>query len=119
LFPKGRAPTPESSAAAKRQPSVLASSPAHREFDRGASSTAWSFKTKHVGSLPTLHPILMKTATKPLLAELTPPEDNAEGVVMIAVCNKRDVRSDADARRDVESELRNEEGVLLVARLSS
>jgi peptidyl-prolyl cis-trans isomerase SurA len=32
---------------------------------------------------------------------------------MFAVCNKRDVRSDAEARRDVESELRNQEGVLL------
>jgi peptidyl-prolyl cis-trans isomerase SurA len=32
---------------------------------------------------------------------------------MIAVCNKREVRSDADARRDVENELRNEEGLLL------
>jgi hypothetical protein len=42
-----------------------------------------------------------------------------KGVVMIAVCNKREVRSDADARRDVESELRNEEGVALVAWLSS
>ena len=47
------------------------------------------------------------------VGQLTPPEDNAEGIVMIAVCNKREVRSDADARRDVESELRNEEGLLL------
>jgi hypothetical protein len=47
------------------------------------------------------------------VGRLTPPEDNAEGIVMIAVCNKREVRSDADARRDVESELRNEEGLLL------
>lgn len=47
------------------------------------------------------------------VGQLTPPENNADGVVMIAVCNKRDVRSDAEARRDVESELRNEEGLLL------
>ncbi|MEQ8656040.1 MAG: SurA N-terminal domain-containing protein [Hyphomicrobiales bacterium] len=53
--------------------------------------------------------LLQETA----VGRLTPPEDGPEGVVMFAVCNKRDVRSDAEARRDVESELRNEEGLLL------
>lgn len=48
------------------------------------------------------------------IGRLTPPEaTNSGGVEMIAVCNKREVQSDGDARRDVESELRNEEGVLL------
>ncbi len=47
------------------------------------------------------------------VGRLTAPESSTEGVIMIAVCNKRDVRSDAEARRDVESELRNEEGLLL------
>ncbi|MEM6712324.1 MAG: SurA N-terminal domain-containing protein [Pseudomonadota bacterium] len=47
------------------------------------------------------------------VGRLTSPEVGNDGVVMIAVCNKRDVRSDAEARRDVESELRSEEGVLL------
>ena len=56
-----------------------------------------------------LNDILAETA----VGRLTPPNADSDGVVMIAVCNKREVRSDADARRDVESELRNEEGVLL------
>lgn len=47
------------------------------------------------------------------IGSLTPPQEGPEGVVMIAVCNKREIRSDADARRDVESQLRDEEGVLL------
>lgn len=47
------------------------------------------------------------------VGSLTAPEETDEGVIMIAVCNKREVRSDADARRDVESELRSEEGVLI------
>lgn len=58
---------------------------------------------------PELDGLLQETA----VGRLTPPEDGPEGVVMFAVCNKRDVRSDAEARRDVESELRNEEGLLL------
>jgi peptidyl-prolyl cis-trans isomerase SurA len=58
---------------------------------------------------PELNELLQETA----VGRLTPPEDAAEGVVMFAVCNKRNVRSDAEARRDVESELRNEEGLLL------
>lgn len=53
--------------------------------------------------------ILNETA----VGRLTAPETSDTGVEMIAVCNKREVQSDADARRDVESELRNEEGVLL------
>ncbi|MEM6382395.1 MAG: peptidylprolyl isomerase [Pseudomonadota bacterium] len=44
---------------------------------------------------------------------LTPPERTDNGISVLAVCNKREIRSDADARRDVENELRNEEGVLL------
>lgn len=60
-----------------------------------------------------LAPDLAQSLNETPVGQLTPPEDNAEGVVMIAVCNKREVRSDADARRDVESELRNEEGLLL------
>ncbi|MBV6658863.1 MAG: peptidylprolyl isomerase [Devosiaceae bacterium] len=47
------------------------------------------------------------------VGRLTPPETSEEGVTLIAVCNKREIRSDAAARRDVESDLRNEEGVLL------
>lgn len=47
------------------------------------------------------------------VGRLTAPESTNTGVEMIAVCNKREVQSDGDARRDVESELRNEEGVLL------
>lgn len=48
------------------------------------------------------------------VGRLTAPEaTNSGGVEMIAVCNKREVQSDGDARRDIESELRNEEGVLL------
>ena len=47
------------------------------------------------------------------VGRLTPPQRGPEGIILIAVCNKREVRSDAEARRDVESELRNEEGVLL------
>ncbi|WP_375570000.1 peptidylprolyl isomerase [Ahrensia marina] len=58
---------------------------------------------------PELDEMLQETP----VGRLTPPEDDTEGVVMFAVCNKRDVRSDAEARRDVESELRNEEGRLL------
>lgn len=58
---------------------------------------------------PALDELLQETA----VGRLTPPEDSAEGVVMFAVCNKRNVQSDAEARRDVESELRNEEGLLL------
>ncbi len=58
---------------------------------------------------PELDGLLQETP----VGRLTPPEDATEGVVMFAVCNKRDVRSDAEARRDVESELRNEEGLLL------
>ncbi len=47
------------------------------------------------------------------VGQLTPPEADNDGIVMIAVCNKREVRSDAEARRDVESDLRSQEGVLL------
>jgi peptidyl-prolyl cis-trans isomerase SurA len=47
------------------------------------------------------------------VGRLTAPQPGESGVEMIAVCNKREVQSDGDARRDVESELRNEEGVLL------
>ena len=58
---------------------------------------------------PELDAILAETP----VGRLTAPEANAEGVIMIAVCNKREMRSDAEARRDVESELRNQESALL------
>ncbi len=60
-----------------------------------------------------LTPALNEALQETSVGRLTPPTDDAEGIVMIAVCNKREVRSDADARRDVESDLRQEEGRLL------
>ena len=58
---------------------------------------------------PDIDEILSETP----IGRLTTPEAAPTGVTMFAVCNKREVRSDAEARRDVEDELRQEEGRLL------
>ncbi|MCB1507398.1 MAG: peptidylprolyl isomerase [Hyphomicrobiaceae bacterium] len=44
---------------------------------------------------------------------LTPPIDTQEGVEVIAVCDKREVRGPAAAQREVQGELMSEEGELM------
>ncbi|MGD1885727.1 MAG: hypothetical protein ACFB01_01075 [Cohaesibacteraceae bacterium] len=58
-------------------------------------------------------PALASALDETSVGQLTAPQAGESGVTMFAVCNKREVRSDADARRDIEDELRQEEGALL------
>mgnify|MGYP001792559910 CR=1 FL=1 len=58
-------------------------------------------------------PALASALDETSVGQLTAPLAGESGVTMFAVCNKREVRSDADARRDIEDELRQEEGALL------
>ncbi|MEM1283816.1 MAG: SurA N-terminal domain-containing protein [Pseudomonadota bacterium] len=60
-----------------------------------------------------LDPQIDQVLSETPVGRLTTPEASPTGVTMFAVCNKREVRSDADARRDIEDELRQEEGALL------
>lgn len=60
-----------------------------------------------------LLPAMVTTLDETAIGRLTEPQADADGLVMLAICNKREVRSDAEARRDVESELRSQEGQLL------
>ncbi len=46
------------------------------------------------------------------VGRLTPPERNAAGIEVIAVCGKRELSSDAAARKDMEMELMNSQGEL-------
>jgi peptidyl-prolyl cis-trans isomerase SurA len=45
--------------------------------------------------------------------KLTPPEIERDGVVMIAVCDKRQISGRGEASREVEDQLRSEEGQLM------
>ncbi|MEM1286788.1 MAG: SurA N-terminal domain-containing protein [Pseudomonadota bacterium] len=62
---------------------------------------------------PDLPPRLLELLEETSTGRVTTPQRVPEGVMLIAVCNRRQVQSDAQARREVENELRNEEGVLL------
>lgn len=46
------------------------------------------------------------------VGRLTPPERNGAGVEVIAICGKRELSSDAAARKDMEMELMNNQGEL-------
>ncbi|WP_209003152.1 peptidylprolyl isomerase [Stappia taiwanensis] len=59
---------------------------------------------------------LRKAVAKTAVGKLTAPESSQNGYEMIAVCDKREIASDAAARAEVEDELRNKEGQQLSRR---
>ncbi len=50
------------------------------------------------------------------VGRLTPPDRNPAGIEMIAICGKRELSSDAAARKDMEMELMNSQGELVSRR---
>lgn len=57
--------------------------------------------------------ILKKTA----VGKATPPQAAQKGYEMLALCNKREIQSNAAARMEIEDELRNKEGEQMSRRL--
>lgn len=63
-----------------------------------------------------LPPATVDVLNKTAIGHLTPPEAGPDGVRLVAVCDKKDIASDAAARQDIKQQLIQQEGDIAARR---
>jgi len=83
-------------------------------FAKGLSEVVTQPPVMRLGS--DLNPELVKILEATGVGKLTPPERSDSGIELVAICSKREIASDYDARQGMQQELRSEEGEIMSRR---